>query len=42
MVSTLVPTLIVAAVYVSLFITLRTKQRRVYAPRTFLDNVDSK
>jgi hypothetical protein len=36
MVSTLIPTLLVALVYVSIFLVLRRSQRRFYAPRTYL------
>ena len=36
LVSTLIPTFLVAAVYVSIFMILRRSKRRFYAPRTYL------
>lgn len=39
LVSTLVPTLITACIYVSIFLVLRKSQRRWYAPRTYLGNL---
>jgi hypothetical protein len=37
LVSTLVPSIVLAAVLVGLFLVLRSKQRRLYAPRTYHD-----
>lgn len=37
LVSTLVPSFIVAVALVTLFLVLRNKQRRLYAPRTYHD-----
>jgi hypothetical protein len=37
LVSTLVPSIVLAAVLVGVFLLLRTKQRRLYAPRTYHD-----
>lgn len=37
--STLVPTLILAIVFISLFFIFRGKFRRVYAPRTYIDSL---
>lgn len=39
LVSTLVPNLIIAAIFVSLFLIFRPKFRRVYAPRTYIDSL---
>lgn len=36
LVSTLIPTLLIAVVYVLVFLCLRRSQRRFYAPRTYL------
>lgn len=36
LVATLVPALVVALIYVSIFLVLRKSQRRFYAPRTYL------
>ena len=36
LVATLAPTLLVAVVYVSIFLCLRRSKRRYYAPRTYL------
>lgn len=36
LVLTLAPTLLVAVVYVSIFLCLRRSKRRYYAPRTYL------
>ena len=39
MVSTLIPVLIVSAVYLIIFLVLRRSQRRYYAPRTYLGSL---
>ncbi|KAK3390278.1 hypothetical protein B0H63DRAFT_110457 [Podospora didyma] len=39
MVSTLVPVLIISAVYFAVFLVLRRSKRRYYAPRTYLGNL---
>lgn len=39
LVSTLVPVAIVAAVYTSIFLLLRSKLRRNYGPRTYLGSL---
>lgn len=39
MVSTLVPVLVISAVYIVLFLFLRRSQRRFYAPRTYLGSL---
>jgi calcium permeable stress-gated cation channel len=39
LVDTLIPTLIIALVYVTIFLILRRSQRRFYAPRTYLGNL---
>ncbi len=39
LVATLVPTFIVAAVYVCIFLILRKSHRRFYAPRTYLGSL---
>ena len=39
MVSTLVPVLLVSAVYLVIFLILRMSQRRYYAPRTYLGSL---
>lgn len=39
MVSTLVPVLITAAVYLVIFLLIRKSQRRFYAPRTYLGSL---
>jgi len=36
LIATLVPTALVAGVYISIFLILRRSQRRYYAPRTYL------
>ncbi|KAF2203168.1 DUF221-domain-containing protein [Delitschia confertaspora ATCC 74209] len=38
-VSTLIPNLLIAAVFVTLFLIFRNKFRRVYAPRTYIDSL---
>lgn len=39
LVVTLIPTLLIALVYVLIFLCLRRSQRRFYAPRTYLGNL---
>lgn len=39
MVSTLVPVIVVAGIYLIIFLILRRSQRRFYAPRTYLGNL---
>jgi hypothetical protein len=39
LVSTLIPTLLIALVYVGIFVVLRRSQRRFYAPRTYLGSL---
>ena len=36
LVSTLIPTFLIALAFVSAFLLLRTKQKRIYQPRTYL------
>ena len=42
LVSTLVPALLVALVYFTIFLVLRRSQRRFYAPRTYLGTLREK
>lgn len=42
LVATLVPTLLIALVYVSIFLVLRRSHRRFYAPRTYLGTLRDK
>ncbi len=39
MVATLVPVLVISAIYIAIFLVLRRSQRRYYAPRTYLGNL---
>jgi hypothetical protein len=39
MISTLVPVLVVSAIYIGVFLFLRRSQRRYYAPRTYLGSL---
>ena len=42
LVSTLIPALLVALVYFTIFLVLRRSQRRFYAPRTYLGTLREK
>lgn len=42
LVATLVPALLVALVYITIFLILRRSQRRFYAPRTYLGTLREK
>lgn len=42
LVATLVPTLLIALVYVAIFLILRRSHRRFYAPRTYLGTLRDK
>lgn len=39
MVDTLIPVLVVSAIYIIIFLFLRKSQRRYYAPRTYLGSL---
>jgi hypothetical protein len=42
LISTLVPALVIAGIYVLIFLILRKTQRRWYAPRTYLGTIREK
>ncbi len=42
MVDTLVPVLVISAIYIIIFLIFRRSQRRFYAPRTYLGSLREK